>query len=243
MIGIIDWRLAQCEALGVALHFDRWMEAQDVMALNPDVVIVATGGIPHTEVCASGNEHVISAWDLISGAVAPAQSVLIFDGCGDHAALQAAEVVAASGGQVEIMTADRSFSPEVMAMNLVPYMRSLQAKGAKFTVTYRLKEVAKDGNQLKATIGTDYSDYSYDAHYDQVVVNFGTLPLDDLYHELNAHSSNKGEVDYNALITHKPQSIVRNEQGEFQLFRIGDAVSARNTHAAIYDALRLVMTV
>jgi hypothetical protein len=26
----------------------------------------------------------------------------------------------------------------------------------------------------------------------------------------------------------------------FMLFRIGDAVSARNTHAAIYDALRLV---
>jgi hypothetical protein len=29
----------------------------------------------------------------------------------------------------------------------------------------------------------------------------------------------------------------------FQLFRIGDAVEARNTHAAIYDALRLVRTV
>jgi hypothetical protein len=26
----------------------------------------------------------------------------------------------------------------------------------------------------------------------------------------------------------------------FQLFRIGDAIAARNTHAAIYDALRLV---
>jgi N-methyl-L-proline demethylase len=26
----------------------------------------------------------------------------------------------------------------------------------------------------------------------------------------------------------------------FKLFRIGDAVSARNTHAAIYDALRLM---
>ena len=26
----------------------------------------------------------------------------------------------------------------------------------------------------------------------------------------------------------------------FRLFRIGDAVAARNTHAAIYDALRLV---
>ena len=29
----------------------------------------------------------------------------------------------------------------------------------------------------------------------------------------------------------------------FQLFRIGDAVAARNIHAAIYDAMRLVVTV
>ncbi len=29
-------------------------------------------------------------------------------------------------------------------------------------------------------------------------------------------------------------------EGRFQLFRIGDAVFARNTHAAIYDALRLM---
>jgi hypothetical protein len=33
---------------------------------------------------------------------------------------------------------------------------------------------------------------------------------------------------------------VTNPAGRFQLFRIGDAVATRNTHAAIYDALRLV---
>ena len=31
-----------------------------------------------------------------------------------------------------------------------------------------------------------------------------------------------------------------NPDGAFQLFRIGDAVAARNTHAAIFDALRLM---
>ena len=36
------------------------------------------------------------------------------------------------------------------------------------------------------------------------------------------------------------QQRADNTEGRFQLFRIGDAVSARNTHAAIYDALRLV---
>jgi hypothetical protein len=49
-----------------------------------------------------------------------------------------------------------------------------------------------------------------------------------------------GEVDYDALIAGTPQGINRNKNGIFKLFRIGDAVSARNTHAAIYDALRLV---
>jgi hypothetical protein len=33
--------------------------------------------------------------------------------------------------------------------------------------------------------------------------------------------------------------VVRNGDGKFQLFRIGDAVAARNTHAAIYDGLRI----
>ena len=76
--------------------------------------------------------------------------------------------------------------------------------------------------------------------YDQVVVNYGTLPLDDLYFDLKPLSSNEGAVDYDALIAGMPQTAKRNADGTFQLFRIGDAVSARNTHAAIYDALRLV---
>jgi len=42
------------------------------------------------------------------------------------------------------------------------------------------------------------------------------------------------------LIVGKPQTVVSNPEGRFQLFRIGDAVASRNTHAAIYDALRLV---
>ena len=138
------------------------------------------------------------------------------------------------------MTPDRTFSPDVMAMNLVPYMRSLQDKDVTFTVTRRLMGVVRSGNTLTATIGTDYSDHTYDVEVDQVVVNYGTLPLDELYFDLKPHSSNCGEIDYDALIAGNPQTAMRNKNGTFQLFRIGDAVSARNTHAAIYDALRLV---
>ena len=64
--------------------------------------------------------------------------------------------------------------------------------------------------------------------------------MDDLYFELKPMSSNLGAIDYGDLIDGTKQSRKSNPEGAFQLFRIGDAVSARNTHAAIYDALRLV---
>ena len=240
MMSIIDWRMAQCEKHGVTFHFNSWAEAGTVEAENPDVVIVATGGLPHTDVLTRGNELVVSSWDIISGDAKPGTNVLIFDDAGDHAGLQAAEFLAKAGAKVEIMTPDRSFAPEVMAMNLVPYMRSLQKLDVTFTVTYRLESVEKEGNQLIAHVGSDYGGVARQRAVDQVVVNHGTIPLDDVYFELKPKSTNHGEISHDQLIAGAPQSVVRNPEGRFQLFRIGDAVAARNTHAAIYDALRLV---
>ncbi|WP_370211693.1 FAD-dependent oxidoreductase [Roseovarius sp.] len=242
MISIIDWRMAQCAARDVTFRFNTWAEAEDVTALDPDVVIVATGGLPNLELFETGQEaaHVVSAWDIIAGDVKPAGHILIYDESGDHPALQAAEIAAKAGAKVEVMTPDRTFAPDIMAMNLVPYMRALQDKDVTFTVARRLLGVDRSGNRLTATIGTDYSDFSRAQSYDQVVVNYGTLPLDTLYFDLKPLSRNGGAVDHEALVAGRPQGIVRHEAGAFQLFRIGDAVSARNTHAAIYDALRLV---
>lgn len=166
--------------------------------------------------------------------------MLVYDDAGDHAALQAAEFIAQSGARTEIMTPDRTFSPEVMGMNLVPYMRALQQLDTTFTVTWRLKAVSRTEQGLLATIGTDYSELRQTRLVDQVVVNHGTRPLDELYFQLCPLSSNEGAVQYLDLIAGRPQALVRRDDGRFQLFRIGDAVASRNTHAAIYDALRLV---
>ena len=236
MIGIIDWRMAQCAAQDVDFRFNTIAEVLDIMALSPDIVIIATGGLPRTDVLEHGNDLVVSTWDIIAGDVKPGARVLVFDDAGDHAGLQAAEVIATAGGHVEIMTPDRSFAPDVMSMNLSPYMRALQKLDVRFTVTYRLKAVRPDGNQLLAIIGTDYSDHRESRKFDQIVVNHGTLPLDDLYFTMKEQSFNRGETDPDALIAGLPQP----GGVGFALYRIGDAVSARNIHAAIYDALRLV---
>jgi 2,4-dienoyl-CoA reductase-like NADH-dependent reductase (Old Yellow Enzyme family)/thioredoxin reductase len=236
MIGIIDWRMAQCNARGVKFHFETFAEADEVLAERPDVVIIATGGSPHTDVLKTGNDLVVSSWDILSGGVKPGANVLLFDDAGDHAALQAAQVIAESGAKLEVMTPDRSFAPEVMAMTLVPYMRALQKLDVTFTVTFRLEEVTRDGGELLAIVGSDYGGVRKERHVDQVVINHGTLPNDEIYFALKPRSRNAGAVDYSRLIA----GVAQPQGTAFQLFRIGDAVSARNTHAAVYDALRLV---
>lgn len=241
MISIIDWRMAQCAAHDVDFRFNTFVEAEDILALKPDVVVVATGGLPRTDAVESGEDLVVSAWDILSGDVKPGNTVLLFDDAGDHVAMQAAERLAESGARVEIMTPDRSFAPEVMGMNLTPYMRALQSKDVTFTVTYRLTSVERSGNGLRAIVGSDYKDIDLHRDVDQVVVNHGTFPLDDLYFEMKHQSSNLGAVDYDALIAGQNQTLSGGPDG-FQLFRIGDAVEARNTHAAIYEANRLVRT-
>jgi NADPH-dependent 2,4-dienoyl-CoA reductase/sulfur reductase-like enzyme len=119
-------------------------------------------------------------------------------------------------------------------------MRSLQKLDVTFTVTFRLERVSREGGELLAVAGSDYGGVRKERRVDHVVVNHGTIPNDELYFSLKANSRNFGAVDQARLIAGLPQDAATNPRGAYLLFRIGDAVSARNTHAAIYDALRLV---
>jgi hypothetical protein len=240
MAGIIDWRMAQCAALGVRFYFNSLADEAMVVHEVPQVVVIATGGLPHTAVLATGNALLVSAWDILSGDVCPGTNVLVHDDAGDHAGLMAAEKIAATGARVEIVSPDRSLAPEVMGMNLVPYMRALQKLDCTFTVSWRLLAVRRAGNGLEAELGSDWGPTRQLRAVNQVVVNHGIRPLDELYFALKPLSRNLGALDHAALLAGRAQALNPNPEGRFQLFRIGDAVAARNTHAAIYDALRLM---
>jgi NADPH-dependent 2,4-dienoyl-CoA reductase/sulfur reductase-like enzyme len=237
-MGIVDWRLAELARLGVDIRFSTWAEAEEVLAEAPDTVFVATGGIPNTHILESGNELVVSTWDLVAGEVRPAERVLLYDDNGNHPGMQAAEMVAAAGSELEIITPERMFAPELGGLNHAGYARVLSGAGARITINTRLLSVRREGNKLAATLGSDYSTRREERLVDQVVVEHGTLPLDALYHDLRPGSVNMGEVDHAALLGGRPQTVSRNPDGAYRLMRIGDAVASRNIHAAIFDGLR-----
>ncbi|ENN88147.1 putative N-methylproline demethylase [Rhizobium freirei PRF 81] len=239
MIGIIDWRLSELERLGVAIHYDVYAGADEVLAFEPDIVVVATGGIAQSPELEGGDSLVTSSWDILAGAVKPEGLVLLYDDNGGHPGMSAAEVIANSGAELELVSPERFFAPEMGGMNHVPYAKTFAEKNVRVTINTRLKSVRRDGNALVAVLGSDFSEHTqWERRVSQVVVEHGTMANDELYLELKPLSRNLGAVDYQALIARRAPLPEKYAAGAFDLIRIGDAISSRNIHAAIYDALR-----
>ena len=209
MIGIIDWRVEQCEKAGVEFRFNTYAEADEVLAENPDVVIIASGGMADTELLQSGNELVVSARDIISGDVDPEEEVLLYDDGADHPGMQAAEIIAESGARLEYVSPERQIAPDIGGTNLTPYMRKLLPLNVRFTLCHRALEAHRDGDRIRVILGSDYGPFTSERLVDQVVVEHGTIPLDEVYYALKPLSSNLGEVDYDALIAGIPQQLER----------------------------------
>ena len=226
--------------MGVEVIYNHPAELDDITSLESDVVIVATGGLPQLPPLETGQSKVITSWDVLSGESKPEGSVLFYDDNGTHSSLSAAELLAETGANLEIVTPERTLGVDVGGVNYVPYARSLNENEVRVTLNQRVLRIEEDGSKLKVSIGSDHSDHFASRVVDWVIVDHGTQPNSDLYFELKPFSNNGGEVDYDALLKGNPQP--RNKDGSklFDLYRIGDAVANRNIHAAVYDALRLV---
>jgi 2,4-dienoyl-CoA reductase-like NADH-dependent reductase (Old Yellow Enzyme family) len=235
---IVAWLAAEAERCGAEIRCNSYAEADDVLAEAPDVVIVATGGLPNT-LDVPGAELAVNAWDLLTGAVSTGTNVLVYDDNGQHQGPSLAEFLLSCGAAVELVSPDRHVASDLGSTNAAVHLRNLYRAGATLTADRRLAGIARTGNRLSATLRNEYSDTIETRSVDQVVIEHGTVPLDELYWQLRPDSSNLGELDHDAFVAVRPQRLVRNAAGRYQLFRIGDAVASRNVHAAVYDALRL----
>ena len=243
LIGIIDWRLAEAKRSAVDFRYGVLADADLVRAEQPDVVVIATGGLPNHGFL-EGEGLVLDTWDVMGGAAHPHGKVLVFDDNGAEPAMDAAELLAARGATVELVTPERALAPLVGSMNSPAYLRAFAEHDVSVTLGYRLLAVTSDpqGGRV-AHLRSEYADVDVERHVDHVVVEHGTLPNDELYLDLVPFSRNLGAVDHERLLTLQPQSVRRNPDGGFDLFRIGDAVASRNIHAATYDALRLCLAI
>jgi hypothetical protein len=239
IIGIIDWLVAEVEHLGVELQTGVFAEPSDVQALNPDIVVIATGGVPNPGFFPGAEDLATTTWDVLSGQVAVGDNVLFYDDEGGTEALSSADFIAGKAKSLEIISPERVLGVDVGGLNYPAFYKAFYQAKVTTTLNLRLTGLRRDGNQIVASFHNAYDKSTVERRVDQVIACHGALPADGIYFDLKDGSRNRGEIDHAALIDCTPQEIASNPAGSYQLFRVGDAVASRNIHAAIYDSLRL----
>jgi 2,4-dienoyl-CoA reductase-like NADH-dependent reductase (Old Yellow Enzyme family)/thioredoxin reductase len=216
MISIVDWRVSELEQLGVQVHYNTYADGADVLEFKPDIVIVASGG---------GAE----------------KRVLVYDGTGRHEALSCAEYLASEGSSVTLAIIDDRVGVEMGYAERVSHRKQLYLNQVKTRHDLVLKSVRREGGGLVATLMNDLTDKPVEIETDQVVVERGTYPVDEVFQELKEAATNRGITDIDTLIKAEPQPYHANNNGAYLLYRVGDAVSSRSVHAALLDAYRIAV--
>jgi 2,4-dienoyl-CoA reductase-like NADH-dependent reductase (Old Yellow Enzyme family)/thioredoxin reductase len=238
LVAIVDWRAAELERLGVEVRLNTYAEPDDVLALAGDAVVVATGGVPDLG-WLEGGEHCTSVWDAITNAASVKEDVIVWDGTGRHAAVSCALHLAEQGRQVQFVALDDNVALEMEYSSRVVYRQRFARNRVRTTVDHQIIGVERRGNRLVARFRHELTGEVMELGAAEVVIECGTVPVDDLFKGLAERSINRGITDIDRLIARAPQRDTVPAGGEFELHRIGDAVTSRGVHSAIYDALRL----
>jgi 2,4-dienoyl-CoA reductase-like NADH-dependent reductase (Old Yellow Enzyme family)/thioredoxin reductase len=147
---IADWYRAEMKRLGVECHLSALMDADDIVALDPDVVIVATGADPTMDgrlIAAPGqvvdgidSPTVRSSVELLTEpAPAAGSHALLVDDVGQYEAVSAAEYLLEHGVHVTVATRLPMFGPLVdAAMRMTPALERLNSAPAEFTTLTRV---------------------------------------------------------------------------------------------------------
>ncbi|MBF0278647.1 MAG: NAD(P)-binding protein [SAR324 cluster bacterium] len=239
LLGVVDWLISELQQIAVPIHYDRYMEAGDVLDLEADIVIIATGGLPNSDFLEFGGELAVSTWDILNAQTTLKEEVLVYDENGTEVGPSCTEMIMNAGSRVQFVTRDRMVGSWIGVTNYPPMLREIYQNCQSLTTDTQLIGISKNGGRLEAHLWNEFSEESSNRIVDQIVVEYGTLPNDDIFFELKSASQNHGQIDFKELTGFKPQTLKPNPDGKFKLFRIGDAVASRNIHASMYEARRL----
>jgi 2,4-dienoyl-CoA reductase-like NADH-dependent reductase (Old Yellow Enzyme family) len=241
MAGITRWLSMELARLRVDVRLGHAAAAASVRALAPQVVVIATGAEPdlaELPLWRAGEGCVVSSHAVLAGEVQPATNVLVYDRYGGYPGATCADFLAQRGCLVEIATPDLMVAEDLGGTTRPVYLKRFYQKDVIVSVNLSLHEVYREQGRLVAVLRNEFTDQDEERVVDQVVVENGVRPVESLYFELKPLSGNRGQIDLECLAQGRAQPAPASD-GEFLLYRVGDCVSPRDIHAAIYDAIRL----
>ncbi len=189
---IAQWLEQEVYELGVDVRLSNYVEADDVRAEQPDVVVIATGSLPRMDgmqvqrpeapVPGFDLPHVLSSHEVFHvprdrlGA-----SAIVFDDVGHYEAIAVAEHLISQGLKVTFVTRHSSFAPQIEAMvRTDPALARLRQGDFWLVVRARLASISKGACELGWLDGAQ----TWRVDADTVVMVTYNQPQADLYFAL-----------------------------------------------------------
>ena len=167
---------------GVEIRVGVEADAATIAALSSDLVVLATGARPYMETPDLGEVPILHAWDVLAG-TRPYGRVLVADWGGEPTGLDCAELLAASGREVTLVTAAPMTGFSVHQYARHQYMARLERAGVRILPGLELDSAEPGEVRCRSIFAPErITSFAVDA----VVVSLGRVPDDGLERELHA---------------------------------------------------------
>lgn len=213
LLGAVTHLEAECRRRGVDLRTGVTADARAVRALDPEVVVVATGARPRRPDWAGTTSRVVDVRDVLDGRAAPTGRVLVVDDLGFHQATSVAELLAERGCAVTVCTPGMIVGQDLgLTLDFDGWSRRAHDKHIEQLTDVAIGGVAETGDGLDVTLVHHPTGRTHRMVVDRLVVASHQDPADDLWREL--------------------------ADGPIRVVRVGDALTPRRLPEAIRDGDR-----
>jgi 2,4-dienoyl-CoA reductase-like NADH-dependent reductase (Old Yellow Enzyme family)/thioredoxin reductase len=128
----------------VELRFGTAGDADAISALDPDLVVAATGAEPYRAPIEGDGMELLEGWEVLRGA-RPQGRVLVADWGGDPTGLDCAELLAHAGCEVTLAVAATAVGESLHSYRRALYLTRLYRAGVVIRHHLRLVEVSPEG--------------------------------------------------------------------------------------------------
>lgn len=178
---IADYYTSAFEKLGVEVKLDTEATAEDIAAMNPDAVLVATGSksVVPGKIPGIHGENVYTIEDVLSGKAGLKGKKALIIGAG-LTGIETAEYLCAEGNTVVLCDMLDKVAPNANHTNVADVCGRLKQHNAQFLLAHALKEITADGAVLERL--SDNEPVKVDA--DAVILSLGFRPDNGLVEAL-----------------------------------------------------------
>lgn len=184
----LKWMIHEAEKVGVSIRLNTECTTDLVKEINPDEIILATGGKPIMPkwIAASNHPNIVLAWDILSGkAHAGVNNVVIGGG---SVGCETAEFISpkhdyrdAFGKRVTLIEMQPNVDITDATANRDFLMQRLASKPIDIQVNAKVTTITENSVSYEKA-GTEYTI----SDVDTLIIAIGTLPVNDLEEELKA---------------------------------------------------------